>query len=165
MDYVRYIDRTSEYYISQGYEKSYQWAQYDDVPFTPLSKPLSESRVALLSTSEIAVRFDPETEDDPIVEEGFRDIYTIPADVEVSRLYSRTASFDSYATHLDDVNTFFPVDAMRDAVARGRIGSVPPRFYGAYNNYSQRKVLEEEAPKVLRFCREDEVDVAVMVPV
>lgn len=31
---VRYIDKTRDYYLSQGYEKPYQWAQYDDVPFT-----------------------------------------------------------------------------------------------------------------------------------
>ncbi|KDB64310.1 hypothetical protein AZ16_0859, partial [Bordetella bronchiseptica B18-5 (C3)] len=42
---VRYIDKTRDYYLSQGYEKPYQWAQYDDVPFTPLGKPLSECRV------------------------------------------------------------------------------------------------------------------------
>ena len=52
-----------------------------------------------------------------------------------------------------------------EALAAGRIGSMPDRFYGAYNNYSQRKVLEEEAPKVLEYCRADNIDVAVTVPV
>ena len=54
---------------------------------------------------------------------------------------------------------------MHEALAAGRIGSMPDRFYGAYNNYSQRKVLEEEAPKVLEYCRADNIDVAVTVPV
>ena len=53
---VKYIDRTRDYYLSQGYKKPYQWAHFDDVPFTPLSKPLSESRVTLVSTSDVAVR-------------------------------------------------------------------------------------------------------------
>ncbi len=165
MDYVKYIDRTAEYYATQGYAKSYAWARNDEAPFTPLSKPLEDSRVALLSTSEIAVQFDPDTEQNPIKEEDFRGIYAVPTDTPVEKLYSRTASFDSYATTLDDVNAFFPVDRLREAVAAGRIGGIPDRLYGAYNNYSQRKVLEEEAPKVLQYCREDEVDVAVLVPV
>ena len=56
MSHVRYIDKTPDYYLSQGYDKPYRWANFDDVPFTLLNKPLSESRLALVSTSEIALR-------------------------------------------------------------------------------------------------------------
>lgn len=164
MTHVRYIDKTTEYYASQGYEKPYQWAQHDEAPFTLLSKPLEELRVGLLTTSEIGVRF-ADGEDNPIVEEGFRSVYSIPTAIETERLYSRTSSYDSYATHLDDVNAYFPVDRMREAVADRRIGSMPARFYGAYNNYSKRKVLREEAPAALALAREDRIDAAVLVPV
>ncbi|PPR19565.1 MAG: hypothetical protein CFH40_02253, partial [Alphaproteobacteria bacterium MarineAlpha10_Bin3] len=44
MNHVRYIDKTRDYYLSQGYDKPYRWANFDDVPFTPLNKPLAESR-------------------------------------------------------------------------------------------------------------------------
>jgi hypothetical protein len=73
MDHVRYIDRTREDYIRQGYEKPYEWAHFDEVPFTPLKKPLSQCRVGLLGTSEVAVRFDPATEQNPISEEDLPD--------------------------------------------------------------------------------------------
>jgi len=165
MDYVRYIDKTRDYYLSQGYDKPYAWAHYEDVPFAKLNKPLADATVALVSTSELAIRFDPETEENPISEEGFRGVYAIPADTPTEKLYSRTHSYDSYATHLDDISSFFPAERMLEAAASGRIGSVPDRFYGCYNNYSQRKVLEQEAPKVLQFCREDGVDAVVLVPV
>jgi len=36
LSYVRYIDRTKAYYKAEGYEKPYQWAKFDEVPFTPL---------------------------------------------------------------------------------------------------------------------------------
>lgn len=165
MSYVRYIDRTTEYYKKQGYEKPYAWARYDTVPFTPLKKPLSECRIGLVTTSEIGVRYDEAREANPIVEEGFRDVYAIPADAPTEKLYSRTHSYDAHATHLDDVNAFFPIDRLREGVASGRIGGIPERLCGAYNNYSQRKVVEQEAPKVLQFCREDNVDAVVLVPV
>jgi len=165
MEPVRYIDRTTDYYRSQGYEKAYAWAQHDAVPFARLAKPLAQCRVGLISTSEIAIRFDPATEKNPISEEGFRAVYELPADVPTEKLYSRTSSFDRYATHLEDVNAFFPIDRLREAVASGRIGSIPPRFYGAYNNYSQRKVREEEAPKALGMARADALDAAILVPV
>jgi hypothetical protein len=165
MEHVRYIDRTREDYIRQGYEKSYRWAQFEDVPFTPLKKPLSQSRIGLIGTSEVAVRFDPDREENPISEEDFRGVYAIPADMPTEKFYSRTTSFDRNATTLDDINAYYPVDRLREAVADGRVGSMPDWFYGAYNNYSQRKVLEQEAPKALNFARRDELDAMIMVPV
>ncbi len=165
MDHVRYIDRTREDYLRQGYEKSYQWAHFDEVPFARLKKPLSECRVGLLGTSEVAVRFDADREANPINEEDFRGVYLIPGDTPTEKLYSRTLSFDRNATHLDDVNAFYPIDRLREAVADGRIGSMPERVYGAYNNYSQRKVLEQEAPKALAYAREDGLDAVILVPV
>jgi hypothetical protein len=165
MDHVRYIDRTRDDYLRQGYEKPYEWAHFDEVPFTPLAKPLRECRVGLLGTSEVAVRFDPATETNPIDEEDFRGVYLIPGTTPTEKLYSRTLSFDRNATHLDDVNAFYPVDRLREAVADGRIGATPDRLYGAYNNYSQRKVLTQEAPKALAYAREDRLDAAILVPV
>ena len=40
---IPYMHRISTYYQTLGYGKPYRWAQYLSVPFTPLSKPLSES--------------------------------------------------------------------------------------------------------------------------
>ena len=104
MEPVRYIDRTRDDYIRQGYETPYEWAHFEDVPFARLARPLSECRVGLIGTSEIAVRYDPQTEENPVVEEDFRGVYSFAADTPTERLYSRTASFDRFATHLDDVN-------------------------------------------------------------
>ena len=165
MEPVRYIDRTTADYLRQGYETPYKWAHHTNAPFTPLAKPLSECKVGLIGTSEVAVRFDPDTEENPIQEEDFRGVYTIPADTPTEKLYSRTQSFDMNATHLDDVNAFYPIDRLREAVADGRIASMPDHVLGCYNNYSQRKVLEQEAPKALAQCQKDGIDALIMVPV
>ena len=165
MSHVRYIDKTRAYYRAQDYDKDYDWAHFDDVPFTPLPKPLAECRVGLLGTSEVAVRYDPETEANPVEEAHFRGVYAIPADMPTARLYSRTLDFDRYETTLDDVNAFYPIDRLREAVADGRVGSMPARVYGAYNNYSKRKVLAEEGPTALEVCRNDGIDAVVIVPI
>ena len=57
-------------------------------------------------------------EEDPINEEDFRGVYQIPANVPTEKFYSRTKSFDRNATHLDDVNAYYPVDRMRERVTR-----------------------------------------------
>ena len=51
MERIDYIERTHEYYRAQGYEKEYHYARNEDIPFTPLKKPLAESRVTLVTTA------------------------------------------------------------------------------------------------------------------
>ncbi len=49
--FVSYIDKSREFYGAQGFERPYRWARNEDAPFTPLAKPLSESRLALVTTT------------------------------------------------------------------------------------------------------------------
>jgi hypothetical protein len=164
LSYVRYIDRTKAYYQAEGYEKPYQWANYDTVPFTPLKKPLAESRIALVSTSEIASHA---WEDQRLPDEKGEasNVYGVAVDTPVEDLYSRTHSYDMNATTLDDVNSYFPVTRLQELEAEGRIGSLAPTAYGVYNAYSQSKTNDVDAPEVLRGCREEAVDIALLVPV
>jgi D-proline reductase (dithiol) PrdB len=162
---VKYIDRTRDYYLSQGYKKPYQWAHFDDVPFTPLTKPLSESRVTLVSTSDVAVRSADGNGRDKTDELLVGNAYSIPTDTPTERLFSRQEHYDQNATHLDDVNSYFPITRLQEKVTLGRIDSMAPRCHGVYTAYSQKKTLEVDAPEVLRRCREDEVDIAVLTPV
>ncbi|MBT6428889.1 MAG: glycine reductase, partial [Rhodospirillaceae bacterium] len=48
---VPYMQRLRDYYLALGYGNPYRWAQYTDVPFTKLAKPLSETKVGLVVTS------------------------------------------------------------------------------------------------------------------
>ena len=47
--FVSYIDKSREFYLAKGYGNPYRWASNPDAPFTPLTKPLAESRVALVT--------------------------------------------------------------------------------------------------------------------
>jgi hypothetical protein len=164
-DHVRYIDRTRDYYLSQGYEKPYQWARFDDVPFTPLKKPLAECRAALVSTSDVAVRAPNGVDRVKGEDDQHGSVYSLATDTPVETLFSRQEHYDQHATHLDDVNTYFPVSRLLEKVGQGRLSSLAPRCHGVYTAYSQRTTSERDAPEVLRRCREDEVDVAILTPV
>ncbi len=164
MDYVRYIDKTREYYKAEGYEKPYKWAAFDEVPFAPLQKPLAESRLALISTSEIAIKSwdDQRT---PLEKGEVGNVYAVPTATPLNELYSHSRSFDKHATSLDDINAFFPVTRLAELQAEGRFASLAPTAHGVYNGYSQRKTREVDADEVLRRCREEAVDVALLTPV
>jgi hypothetical protein len=92
-----------------------------------------------------------------------RVVFSAPSDPPPGGLYTMHRSWDKEATHTDDLDSFFPINRARELAAAGRIGSVSPRFYGLPTEYSQRKTNEIDAPEVLRLCREDSVDVALLV--
>ena len=83
---------------------------------------------------------------------------TVP-DLRISHV-----GYDRLHTTAADINTYLPLARMREAAAAGRIGRLAPRIHGAPTNRSHRVTLETDIPELLRRCREDGVDVAVLVP-
>lgn len=164
-DYVRYIDKTREYYLAEGYAKPYQWAHFEQIPFALLRKPLSQCRIGLATTSDIAVRSESGDRQSYDKDTLLGNVYSIPMDCPVERLYSRGEHYDRYSTHLDDVNSYCPITRLAEFAAEGRVGSIAPRFHGVYTSYSQRVTMERDAPEVLRRMREDGVDAAVLTPI
>jgi hypothetical protein len=53
---VPYMARTRDYYAAIGYTTPYRWAHYTEAPFQSLTKPLSQSRVTIITT---AAPYDP----------------------------------------------------------------------------------------------------------
>ena len=164
MSHVEYMRRIRDYYLSQGYEKPYVWAHYDEVPFTPLKKPLSECRVTLFSTSDVSIRA-ADGSGPSEAETTVGNVYSLPWDTPLERLYSRQESFDRYATNLDDINSYLPLTRLDEFVAEGRIGSRTSRFHNVNRGYSQRMMRERAAPAALEKCREDAVDAVILTPV
>jgi hypothetical protein len=158
--FVSYIDKSREFYSAQGYERPYSWARNDESPFTPLSKPLADSRLGLVTTSlHLDVPDDTDQEALPIAS-----TYASPLDPVPERLFTQNRSWDKDATHTNDLDSFFPIHHLQAEVEAGRIGNISPRFYGIPTVYSQRRTHEADAPKLLELMQEDQVDVAMLVP-
>ncbi len=162
---IQYMARTRAYYQAIGYDTPYRWAHYTDVPFHPLTKPLSESRITIVTT---AARFDPtKGEQGPGAAYNgaakFFDVFdgdtsTTP-DLRISHI-----AYDRIHTSADDIGTYFPLEQLKRLKASGRIGEIGPRFFGAPTNRSHRVTVETDAPDVLARCRADDIDAVVLVP-
>ena len=152
---IAYMERTRRYYEVQGFEKAYAWARFDDIPFTPLQKPVSDSTLVLVTTMAL---YDRDATDVRHVASGS----TLEAP---ARLYGDDLSWDRTASHLEDRGSYFPVDAVHDLVRRGRIGALAERFHCAPTDYSQRRTRQADAPEILKRCREDGADIALLVPI
>ncbi len=158
--FVSYIDRTREFYAAQGYGKPYRWARNAEVPFAKLAKPLSECRVTLVTTASPLTTAKAK---DGVLR-GAKAVWSGSTDEPPESLYTDDLAWDKETTHTDDVESFLPIARLREHVAAGRIGSVAARFHGVPTDYSQRRTLEIDAPEILKRCREDGVDVALLVP-
>jgi glycine/betaine/sarcosine/D-proline reductase family selenoprotein B len=162
---IPYMQRTREYYAAIGYTTPYRWAHYLSAPFTRLAKPLSQCKVAIVTT---AAPYQPDKGDQGpgAVYNGSAKFYTVYSgdtaqdhDLRISHI-----GYDRTHTTATDCNTWFPLPALRRAAAAGRIGAVALRFHGAPTNRSHRVTVETDAPEILARLRQDGADVAILVP-
>src|SRR4030095_6037374 len=161
---IDYMRRTRDYYLALGYDNPYRWAHYVDAPFAPLGKPLKQSTLALITT---AALYKPDAGD-----QGPRAPYNAKAkfytvysgdtsrdhDVRISHV-----GIDRKHTTAEDSGTWFPLPELRRAAGRGRISALAARFHGLPTNRSHRTTLDVDCPEVVRRCKEDGADVAILV--
>lgn len=151
---VLYMERTRDFYRAQGYTKDYQWAHYEDVPFSRLQKPLSQCKVAVVTTAM------PDSE----AGRGQRQVHSCPSLPIPDSLYTDELSWHKTMTHTNDVASFLPLKQLKCCEDEGLIGELGDRFHSIPTEYSQRNTLDNDAPKILARCRQDAVDIAILVP-
>ncbi len=157
---VDYIARTREQYSGLGYPV-YRWVENQAPPaWTPLRKPLAESRLGLVASGGVYLAGQ--------IAFHFKD------DLSYREIDTATASSELRATHFaydltdarSDPNVVFPLDTLRALVADGTLGSLSENAYSFMGGiYSSRKVESLLAPALTRRLVEDEVDLALLVPV
>ena len=157
---VEYIRLTRERYQELGFP-AYSWTVNEASPWAPLSRPLEECRVALLSSGGISLPgqppFDPGGRDDL----SFREI---PRDADLSQAVIN----HNYYDHSDaerDINCIFPTERLRELEEEGYIGELAPLGYTFMGRIFRRRALAEKmAPDLVRRLRESAVDVLLGVP-
>lgn len=162
---ISYLTRIRDYYQALGYGAPYVWARFDDVPFVRLEKPLSECRVAIVTT---AAPYQPDKGDQgpgaPYnAAAKFYQVYAAPTDPDPDLRIAHVA-IDRAHTKADDQNSYFPLAALRRAVGRGRAGGITPHVFGLPTNRSQRTTIGTDCPDLVARCRADGADAAILVP-
>ena len=138
--------------------------EHESTPWVGLSKPLSECKVALVTSAGLHLRGDkPFTRDDPGGEYTYR---VIPSDCNPSDVVQSHFSigFDHTGIYRD-LNVTFPVDRLRELVEQGKVGELSASYYsfmGALRDAS--KLIEETGPDVARRLKAEGVDVALLTP-
>ncbi len=162
---IPYLQRIRTYYQALGYGAPYEWAHFTEVPFKPLTKPLAQCRLTLITT---AAPYQPGKGD-----QGPGAAYNAVA--KFYRVYSADMSgghdlrishiaIDRKHTTAEDQNSYFPLAAMRRSVARGRVGALARHFHGLPTNRSQRTTIDVDCVELVSCCKADGSDAALLVP-
>ena len=153
-----------------------RWAN-GSAPFTPLSKPVSESKIALFTSSgHFVAGNDPEPfgVKNMSQEEAARrtteflrappNVCEIPVDTPLSELRVRHPGYDIRAAQLDS-NCVFPLQRLRELAQEKVIGMLADPAYSFMGLTSQIHLRKEAIPEWIALLKENEVDAALLVPV
>lgn len=154
--YIRYIPRTRDLYSSHT---PYRWVENDDAPWTPLSKPLNQSRVALASSSGVYLNTQRpfHTKDDTSIREIPKTAST--SDFGVNHFGYRMDGAER------DPNCVFPLKQLRKLEDEGFIGELAETAYTFMGGiYSARRVREELAPQLVEKALANDIDLFYLVP-
>lgn len=138
-----------------------------ETPWTPLSKPLSNCTVALVSSGGIALKSDR-----PFDQEGERQNpwWGDPSYRVIPRT-AKTEDIRVYHQHIDpglaeeDVNCLLPIERLNELVDMGRVGRSAPSHY-SFMGYilDPQELLEKSIPAIAENLRAEEVDVVALAP-
>ncbi len=150
---------------------------YDDQVFVPLSKPLSESRVALVTSSGHFVEGDDpqpfgvaemtQAGAEARIGEFLREppmLSSIPTDTPVADIRVRHGGYPIDAVRADH-QVALPIGHLRTLVDRGRIGELVDPAYSFVGAAAQLRLRDHVAPAWADMLRDHDVDLALLVPV
>jgi D-proline reductase (dithiol) PrdB len=149
----------------QVFMKAYPYRTADWIPGAHLNKPLSEARVAVVTT---AAFFQPgQRPFDVSIRGGDFSYRVLPFDTTLNtlRIAHRSDAFDSRGI-ASDRNLALPLDRLKALAEQGVISSVAPRHFSFMGSISAPgRLINSTAPEVARMLIEDAVHAVLLTPV
>ena len=144
---------------------AYRWRRIDPVPWTPLKRPLAESRLALVSSAGFVLP--GQTPFNDAIKGGDWSFREIPSDADPKTLIDthRSQSFDHTGLQRDP-NLAFPLQRVLELAQTKRIGAVNHRHFSFMGSIiAPGRFVRESAPAMASALTKDGVDIALLVPV
>jgi len=133
---------------------------FDRPAFTPLRRPLSEARVAIVTTAALRIEGQAKWSG------GDQSFRVLPADTGRVILGHISPNFDRTG-FIADPNVVFPIDRLREMAAEGVIGAVASEhiaFLGAQDE-TMTSIRMDSGPAAAKLLREAGVDAVLLTPV
>ena len=133
---------------------------FDDPAFKRLDKPLSEARVAIVTS---AALHRPDQDRFEAADTGFRALDRADRNIIMGHW---SPNFDHTGFQID-LNVVYPIDRLEELAAQGVIGDVAPRHFAFAGNQPETvsEVRLDTGPACASEMLADAVDVVVLTPV
>ncbi len=145
--------------------ETYRYRQFDWHPGAVLRKPLSQARIAVVTT---AAFFRPDQPPfDASIRGGDYSFRKIPVGtgLDTLKIGHKSDAFDHSGIE-SDKNLALPLDRLRELKAEGRIGDVAPHHYSLMGSISApARLVNITAPEIARRLSEDQTDGVLLTPV
>lgn len=157
---IEYVTCLNKSYQSQGFPE-YGWSVYDSTPFVPLSKPLNQSKVALISSGGIFMEGQEPFNGWAVNDFSLR---VIPIDTPFARLRLNQNYFD-HRDAVKDYNCVFPIQRLQELAEEGFVGQAAELAVslGMGRTYKRSGLFQQTIPAVVSELQKQEVDVALLV--
>ena len=145
--------------------RAYRWRRIDPVPFTACTKPLEECTVGRVSSAGLVLP--GMTPFDGALRGGDCSWRIIPGDADSSKLMDghRSDAFD-HSGMASDPELAFPIARLRELAGAGEVGAAARHHASCMGAITATgRLVKETAPEIAARFVEDQVDVALLVPV
>ncbi len=147
------------------YMKGYRYRSVDWRPGTFLSKPLAESKLAVVTTA--SYHLPDQQPFDEKIRGGDYSYRELPVDCDLRslRMSHRSDAFDDTGLRADS-NLALPLDRLRELVAAGEIGYLSERHFTIQGSIpAPGRLVKFTAPEIAAKLKEDAVDAVLLTPV
>src|SRR5512143_2450309 len=145
-------------FLAQRFVAAYQPPESGEIPWTPVTKELNKSTVALVTTAGVHHRDQkPFDMQDPNGDPSFRVI-------DVTKPFVDLMITHDYYDHADadkDINIVFPVDRLREFEQEGLIGKMADTHYGSLGHilgHHLPTLTSTTAPEIALLLKAADVD-------
>jgi D-proline reductase (dithiol) PrdB len=156
------LERLSE--VQRQMFLAFPCLEQETTPWQPLSKPLSQCTMALVTSAGLHVRGDKPFISDP--KGGDTSYRVIPSTTKAADIVQSHTSigFDHTAIY-QDLNVTLPLDRLHELAAQGGIAQVAPNVYSFMGALRHPiRMLEETGPEVAQRLKSEGVDVVFLTP-
>ncbi len=151
-------------WVKKRWSQNFNALETDMIPWTPLQKPLSQCKIALLTTGGVHLKNDkPFDMEDKNGDPTYRKIPStaVQEDITITHKYYNHSDADK------DINLVLPLDILRDVQQEGLVGESAEFFYsfmGHIDKHHIKTLVEQTAKDVAHQIKQEKVDIAVLVP-
>ena len=150
--------------VKKFWRTNFKTKNFNDIPWTPLKKPLKECKIALISTGGIFLKIDkPFDLKNPRGDSSFRRIphNVKPKDLTISHKYYDHKDADR------DPNLILPFEVLREFQKEGILGSSNKFHYSFMGHIKEphlSNLVNKSSVEVATELKCQKVDIALLVP-